>query len=106
MTSQKLRERVHHDVCAVIDWLDQKWCRQGVVDDEGYAGLAGDARNSFDVRDGAAGIGDRFDEDSLGARADRGFEGCDIVGISQSDIPPEALERMGELIDGAAIKLS
>ena len=48
--------------------------------------------------DAAAGIGDRLDEDRLGARRDGGLEGGEVVRVGPDDLPAEALEREAELV--------
>ena len=60
----------------------------------------------LDVGDAAGGVGDRFDEDRLGARRHRALETADIVGIGPRHVPAKALERMRELVDRAAIEFS
>ena len=78
--------------------------RQRVVDDERHAGAMGDLGDRLDVGDDAAGIGDRLDEDRLGARRDRRLEGGEVVGVGPGDLPAEILDRVAELVDGAAIE--
>ena len=106
MAAEEFRQRVHDDVGAVIDRLDQIRRRQRVVDDQRHAGLARHRRDRLDVGDGAAGIGDQLDEDGLGARRDRGLEAADIVGVGPHHVPAKALEGVGELVDRAAIEFS
>ena len=106
MAAEEFGQRVHDDVGAVIDRLDQIGRRQRVVDDQGHAGLARHGGDRLDVGDGAAGIGDRLDEDRLGARRDRGLEAADVVGVGPHHVPAKALEGVGELVDRAAIELS
>ncbi len=78
--------------------------RQGVVDDERHAGALRHLRDRREVGDDAARIGDRFDEDRLGARRDGALEGGDVVGIGPHHVPAEALEGVVELVDRAAIE--
>ena len=106
VAAQEFRQRMHHDVGAVVDRTDQIGRRQRVVDDQRHAGLACDFRNRLDIGDAAGGIGDQLDEDRLGARRHRAFETADIVRIGPGDIPAEALERVRELVDRAAIEFS
>ena len=106
MAAQKLGQRVHDDVGAVVDRADQIGRRQRVVDDQGHAGLARDRRDRLDVGDAAAGIGDELDEDRLGARRHRALEAADVVGVGPQHVPAKALEGVGELVDRAAIELS
>ena len=106
MTAEKFRQRMHDDIGAVIDRRDQIWRRQRVVDDQRHAGLARHRCDRLDVGDAAGGIGDRFDEDRLGARRHRALEAFDLVGIGPGHVPAKALEGVGELVDRAAIELS
>ena len=52
------------------------------------------------------GIGDRLDEDRLGLRRHRLLEGRDVVDVRPLHVPAEALERVVELVDRAAIELA
>ena len=96
---------MHHDIGAVVDRLAQIRRRQRVVDDVGHAGALGDLGNRRHVGDDAAGIGDRFGEDRLGLRRDGALERGDVVGVGPHHVPAEILERVGELIDRAAVQL-
>jgi hypothetical protein len=79
---------------------------QRVVDDERNAGFLGDGRDGGDVGDDAAGIGNRLDENRLGFRRDCRTEGLRIGGIGPANGPVALLERVGELVDRAAIELT
>ena len=96
---------MHDDVRAVVDRLQQVRRRQRVVDDQRHAGALGDLGDGLDVDDHAAGIGNGFDEDRLGARRDRRLEGLEIVGIGPFRRPAEVLVAVVELVDRAAIEL-
>ena len=106
MAGKEFGQRMHDNVRAVINGADQVRGCQRVIDDQGHAGVAGDRRDRLDIGDAAARIGDRLDEDRLGARRDRALEAADIVGIGPCHIPAEALERMAELVDRTAIELA
>ncbi len=105
MAAEEFGQRVHHDVGSVIDRLAQVRRCQRVVDDKRHAGLAGDIGNRLDVGDDAAGVGDRLDEDRLGLVVYGPFERTDIVRFGPSHVPAKILERMGELVDRAAVEL-
>ena len=105
VAAEKLGERMHDDVGAVVDRLAQIGRGQRVVDDERHAGTLRDLRDRLDVGDDAAGIGDELDEDRLGLRRDGAFEGADIVGVGPHHVPAEVLEGVIELVDRAAIEL-
>ena len=53
-----------------------------------------------------AGLAIELDEDRLGVRRHRALEAADVIGIGPDDVPAEALEGMGELVDGTAIELA
>src|SRR6266478_3864302 len=106
VAAQEFRQRVHDNVSAVVDRTDQIGCRQRVVDDQWYAGVAGNRRDGLDIGDAAAGVRNRLDEDRLGARRDRALETADIVGVGPCYVPAEALEGVGELVDRATVELT
>src|SRR5258705_5424301 len=90
----------------MVDRTDQIGRRQGVVDNQWYAGVAGHRRDRLDVGDAATGVRNRLDEDRLGARRDRALETADIVGVGPCDVPAETLEGMGELVDRATVEFA
>src|SRR4029077_11860748 len=94
VAAEEFGERVDHDVGAVVDRLAQIGRRQGVVDDEGYAGAPRDIGDRLDVGDYAARVGDRLDENRLGLGTDGALEGADVVGIRPDHVPAEILERV------------
>src|SRR5215218_7522723 len=106
MAAQKLGERMHNDIGAMVDRLAQIWRCQRVIDDEWNAGAARDFRYRLDVGDDAAGIGNRLDENRFCLRADGALERADVVGIGPHHVPAETLEGMIELVDRAAIQLA
>ena len=105
VAAEKFRQRMHHDIGAVVDRLAQVGRRQRVVDDQRHAGFLGDRRDRRDVGDDAAGIGDQLDEDRFGLGRDRALEAADVVRVGPDHVPAEILERVVELVDRAAIEL-
>ena len=101
-----LVRRVHDDVGAVLLRLAQVRRRQRVIDDERHARLLGDGGDGRQVDEDAARIGDRLAKDRPRLRRDRLFERSGIGRIRPSDVPIELLERVIELVDGAAIELA
>ncbi|MNT50173.1 hypothetical protein D3C72_1870780 [compost metagenome] len=63
-----------------------------------------DLGNRGDVDEGAARVGQAFDEDRLGAGIDLAFKARRIARIRPADLPVEGLEGMAELVDRAAVK--
>ena len=106
VAADELGHRVEDDVGAVLEGPAEIGRGQRVVDDERHPCPLGDRSDGLDVGDGAAGIGDRLDEDRLGLRADRILEGGDVVDVAPLHRPAEGLERVIELVDRAAIELA
>ena len=105
MAAEKFGRRMDDHIGAILEGPDQIGRGQRIVDDERHAGALGDLGDRLDVADHAAGIGDQFDEDRLGARADRRLEGREVVGIGPFHGPVEIAVGMIELVDRAAIEL-
>ena len=106
VTAEKLRQRMHDDVSTMIDRANQIRRCQRIIDDKRHAGFSCDGGDRFDVGDGAAGIGDRFDEDRFSFRRDGFFEAADVVGVRPDNVPTERFEGVGELVDRAAIEFA
>ena len=66
MPTHEFGERMHHDVRAMLERLAQIRCGQGIIDDQGNAGLLGNFGNGIEISNAPAGIGNRFDKDCLG----------------------------------------
>ena len=71
MAAKELGERVHHDIRAKFDRLEQNRRRHGVVDDQRHAGAMRDFGDGFDVADLAGGIADGFAEHRTGVLIDQ-----------------------------------
>src|SRR5262249_7234473 len=99
VAAEKLGQRMHHNVGAVVDRLAEIGRRKGVVDDQRDARALSDFGDCLDIGDHAAWIGDRFDEDRLSLRAHRALERADVVRLGPDDVPAAILEPMVELID-------
>ena len=95
---------MHDDVGAMLERTDEVGRGQGIVDDEGQLVLLGNRRNRRQIGDDAAGIGDGFNENRLGAPGDRRLEAGEIVGVGPFHSPAEILVGMVELVDRAAIQ--
>ena len=96
---------MHDDVGAVLERPHEVGRGQRVVDDERDAGLLGHGRDRRNVGDDAARIGDRFDEDRFRLLGDQRLETARVGGIGPFHLPTEPLERVVELVDGAAVEL-
>src|SRR5690606_15410360 len=62
--------------------------------------------NGGEVDEGAARIGEAFDENGAGLRVDLPLEAGNVVGVGPAHLPAEIAECVAELVDGAAIELA
>ena len=106
MPAEKLGQRMHDDVGAMLDGAGEVGRGQRVVDDEGHACLLGDGGDGIEVGDDAAGIGNRLDEDRLGLRCQCRAKRGSIRRVGEAHRPAAFGEGLGELIDRAAVKLA
>ena len=106
MAANEFGERVADDVGAMLDRPAQIGRGHGVIDDERQACLLGDSRNSGDVLNDAAGIGDGFHENGAGLGGDCRLHIVRVRHLHPVHVPVELLEGMAELIDRAAIELA
>jgi hypothetical protein len=98
---------VHNDVGAVLDGADVvAACAEGVVDDDGDAGLVGDGRNLFKVRDVVFGVADRFEVDGFGLVVNGGLEVFWLVAVYELGLDAQAREEDLELVVCASIAMS
>ena len=105
LPAHEFRQRVQHDVRAMLLRPEQVGRGQRVIDQQRNAGLLGHRRNRRHVEHDAAGVGDGLDEDELGLGRDRRFEARRVVAVRPDHVPAELLEGMVELVDRAAIEL-
>ena len=106
VAAHELGERVQDDVGAELLGPAQVGGGERIVDDQRHAGLAGYASDGRQVDDDAPGIGDRLAEDGAGLARHRLGEAGRIGGVGPFDAPVELLERVVELVDGAAVELA
>ena len=105
MAAEKLRQRMHDDIGAILDRPHQIGRGERVIDDQRHAGFLGDRGDGGDVSNNAAGIGDRLDEDRLDLRRQRGAERLRVGRIGKAHRPAAFLEGVRELVDRSAIEL-
>ena len=103
MPANEFGERMHHHIGPVFERLHQIGCGQRVIHNQRHARLFRHRRNRLNIRDAPTRIGDGFDEDCLGARRQSLLKTRRIFGIRPHNMPAEAFEGMGELVDRAAI---
>ncbi|MGY3354738.1 hypothetical protein ACVWZK_001401 [Bradyrhizobium sp. GM0.4] len=84
VTAQKLGQRMHGDVGAVIERLEQDGRCNGIVDDQRHAVGVGDLRQCFDVADIAGGIADGFGEHGAGVLVDQPFDCLGLVALGEA----------------------
>jgi hypothetical protein len=95
---------MHDQRRAMLDRAAQVGRRRGVVDDQRHARIVGDRGHGVEVGDVAARVGDGFAEDRAGVVVDGGLDGVEIVEIDEGRGPAEALDRLAELRDRAAVE--
>ena len=106
MPADEFSQRMHHHMGPMLQGLDEVRCRQRVIHDQRHASLLRYCGNRLNVGNASTRIGDGFDEDRLGARRQGFLETRRVLRIRPHHMPAKAFEGMGELVDGAAIKLA
>ena len=104
--AQELGGRVHHDVGAVLEGLDEVRRREGGVHHQGQAAGVGHGGHRFDVEDLYAGIAERLREDEPGVGADGGREVVGAAGVHEGRRDAEAAQREVEHVVGAAVDVA
>ena len=84
VAAEKFRQRMHGDVGAVIERLQQDRGGDRVVDDQRHAMAMRDLRQRLDVADIAGGIADRLGEDRLGVLVDQLLDGVRLVAVGEA----------------------
>src|SRR4051794_40214522 len=105
MSAEKLRQRMHDDIGAVVYGLAEIRTGQRIVDDERNARVFRNSADRLEIGDHPSRIGNRFHEDRLGLGTDGALEAFDVVGLGPHHVPAEILERVVELIDRATVEL-
>ena len=95
---------VRDDVGAPLDRTEVHRRREGIVHDEGYAMLMGDAREALDVEHAHAGVGQRLAEEKLGIRPEGRFDLL-VRGVlvDEGDLDAHLREGDAEEIVGATV---
>ena len=105
VSTEVLGGRVHDDVGALSDRLDQVRRGDGVVDDQRHTVLVGDRGDTGDVQDVDLRVGDRLGEERLGVGTHRGPPGVQVVGVlDEADLDTELGQRVVEQVVGAAVE--
>ena len=104
VAGQKLRRRMADKVGAPVEGPAQIRGRERVVDDQRNARLVRDAGHPFEIDDDAAGIGQVFEKNRLGARGERPAEVLRLPRIDEMAGPAELFERQPELRQRSAVK--
>ena len=105
MPAEVLGGRVHDDVGAVGDRLDQIRGRDGVVDDERHPGLVRDGRDIGDVEDVVLRVGDGLTEERLGVGRHGRPPRVQVVGVlDEADLDAQLRQRVVEQVVRAAVQ--
>ena len=105
VSAEVLGGRVHDDVGAVGQRLDQVRRGDGVVDDQRHAGVVRDRRDVGDVEDVVLRVGDGLGEERLGVRPHGRTPGLQIVGVlDEADLDADLGQRVVEQVVGAAVE--
>src|SRR6266568_7303910 len=88
--AHEFRQRMHDDVCTVVDWFQQDRRRNRVVDDEGNAMLMGDACEFIDVANVSGWIAHAFAKDCFRSFIDQLLDRIGLIRFRKSNIDPLA----------------
>jgi hypothetical protein len=105
IAGQILGRRMHNDRGTMFDRTAQVRRGRSVIDDKRQTRCIRHRRNGGKVGDVTAGIGDRFAEDGARIAVDGHLERVDIVKIHELCRPAEFPDRVGKLLDRAAVEL-
>ena len=104
MATDKLGERVQHDIGAMLDRAAEVRRREGIVDDERELVFMRNGRHLLDVEHVAARVRDGLAVKALRLRRDRATEVFGVIGLHKSDANAHAPEGDVELRVGAAVE--
>ena len=105
VAAEVLGGRVHDDVRAVGDGLDQVRRRDRVVHDQRYTVVMGDTRHPGDVEDVDLRVGDRLGVEGLGVRPHRRPPGIKVIGIvDERGLDSQLGQRVVQEVVGAAVQ--
>ncbi len=105
VAAHELRQRVHHDVGAVIDRPKQDRGRDRVIDDQRHAVGVSDLRERLDVADVARGGADAFAIDGARVVIDQLLDVIGVIRCSEPDGDALARQDVGEQRVRRAVEL-
>lgn len=104
MAANPLCGRVHDDISAVVDGAAEvAACAEGVVYDEGYAGLVGNGRDLLKVGDVVFGVANTLKVDGFGVLVDGCLEVFGLVTVDEFGLDAEAGKEDLELVVCASV---
>lgn len=105
MAAQKLGQRMHGDICTVVEGLEQDRRCDGVVDDQRHAMRMCDLRQRLDVADIAGGVADGLGEHSARILVDEFFDRLGLVALGKAASDALARQDVGEQRVRGAVEL-
>lgn len=84
MAAQELGQRVHGDIGAIVERLEQNRCCDGVVDDQRHAMRMRDLGQRLDVADVAGRVADGLGEHGAGVLVDQLLDGIWLVALGEA----------------------
>ena len=106
MSADPLRERVDHEVRAVVEGAEERRRGERGVHHERQAVAVRDGRVAFDVRDVKGGVADGLDEDQARLLVDRGLDGGEVVHGRELRLDANVRENRVELAERAAVEVA
>ena len=103
--AHELRQRMHHNVCAVFDRPQQDGRCDRIVDDKRNAVIVGHARERLEVTNVSRRISDAFAKDAACFVIDQPFDGVGLIRLRKADIDPLTWQNVSEQCVRGAVKL-
>jgi hypothetical protein len=105
MAAQKFRQRMHRNVGAVVERLQQDRGCHRVVDDQRHAVAVRDLRQRLDIADIAGGIADGLGEHRLGVLVDQPLDRIGLVAVGKASFDTLARQHVTEQRMRGAVEL-
>ena len=105
VSAHEFRQRVQHDVGAVLERAQQNRRGNRVVDDQRNAVPVGDLRQRFDIADVARRVSHALAEHRSRVRIDELLDGRGMVALGESNIDAESRQEVSKQRIGGAVEL-